>query len=114
MLKEDPLDLEKFYRWEREMHQYLAERSHNTIIQWVMRTIHLNLDAYVDLVYWDRLAPRETVEEWREIYEAIANGEAFRVTSLIRSHLIRFNRILKEGAKNKGLLSSREDDLYLG
>ena len=114
ILEEDPLDLEKFYRWEREMHQHLAKLSHNSIIQWVMRTIHLNLDAYVDLVYWDRLAPQETVAEWREISEAIEKGEAFRVSALIRSHLIRYNRILKEGAKTKGLLSSGEDDLFLG
>ena len=112
-LKEEPPDLESFYRWEREMHQCLAKLSKNTIIQWVMRTIHLNLDAYVDLAYWDQMAPDEAMAEWREICESIEKGEAFQVSALVRSHLIRYNRILKEGAKIKGLLSSEEDDLFL-
>ena len=112
-LQADPPDLEQFYRWEREMHQRLAKLSKNSIIQWVMRTIHLNLDAYVDLAYWDHMAPEEAMGEWREICEAIENGEAFRVSALVRSHLIRYNRILKEGAKIKGLLSSGESDLFL-
>ncbi len=106
-------DLEGFYRWERRMHQTLARLSNNSIIEWVMRTIHINLDAYVDLVYWNEQAPRETLAEWNEIVEAIINGEAFKVSSLIRSHVVKFNRILKEGAKRQGLLSSNEDDLIL-
>jgi len=110
-LADEPMDLEGFYRWERKMHQMLARLSGNSIIEWVMRTIHINLDAYVDLVYWEKVAPRETLAEWAEIIDGIANGEAFRVSALVRSHLIRYNRILKEGAKRQGLLSPDEVDL---
>ena len=106
-------DLELFYRWERDMHQSLSKMSKNAIIQWVMRTIHINLDAYVSLVYWDKTAPVETMHEWQEICESIEKHEVFQASALIRSHLIRYNRILKQGAKDKGLLTSEDDDLFL-
>jgi len=95
------------------MHQRLARMSGNSIIQWVMRTIHINMDAYVDLVYWDHQAPQETLAEWKEVAEGLARGEALRVSALIRSHVVRYNRILKVGGKMKGLLSSDQDDLIL-
>jgi len=107
------VSLDEFYRWEREMHQTLARLSGNSIIEWVMRTIHINLDAYVDLVYWTEEEPEQTFAEWVDIVDGIEAGEAFRVSSLIKSHLVKFNRILKEGAKRQGLLASDKDDLVL-
>ncbi len=97
--------LMEFYSCERKMHELLAKMSGNTLIEWTLQTIHLNLDAYAELHLWEKNGPRQLYGEWSEIVKAIQNGEGVMVTSLVRSHVVRSNQVLKEGARRFGLSS---------
>ena len=95
--------LKEFYACERRMHELLARMSGNTLIQWTLQTIHMNLDAYAELHLWEKEGPSKLYSEWFEIVKAIQNGEGVMVTSLVRSHLVRSNQVLQEGARRFGL-----------
>ncbi len=102
-LKEGGANGGGFYKCERKMHEILAKMSGNTVIEWILKTIHMNLDAYAELIFWDENGPREFYNDWSEIVKAIENGQGVMINSLIRSHIIRSNQSLKEGARRLGL-----------
>ena len=95
--------LHEFYACERKMHEQLAKMSGNTLIEWTLKTIHMNLDAYAELHMWDQNGPWQLYSEWVEILKAINNREGVMVTSLVRSHVVRSNQILIEGARRRGM-----------
>ncbi len=95
--------LVEFYAVERKMHELLAKMSGNTLIEWTLKTIHMNLDAYAELHFWEEDGPRQLYGEWSGIVTALENREGVMVTSLVRSHVVRSNQVLQEGARRLGL-----------
>lgn len=102
---------QEFYNVEMKLHQKLAQMSGNPILEWVLTTIQLNLHSYAPLMLWDKKGPQEALSDWIEILEGIEKREGTKVSSLMKAHVMRFNRYLKEGAKRLGLSALYEEDL---
>jgi DNA-binding FadR family transcriptional regulator len=94
---------DEFYQLERMAHETLARQCGNTILVLVLTTIHVNLDSYAELIFWDKHGPYESYSDWLEIVDGLEKREATRVSSLIRSHVSRFSRTIREGARRKEL-----------
>ena len=94
----------EFYAIEMEMHQLLAEMSGNTLVEWSLKTIHLNLAACTELYLWDKNGPENHRRDWDEVAEAIQRQKGIKARSLIESHILRSNRVLAEGARRLGLI----------
>ncbi|MBF0528773.1 MAG: FadR family transcriptional regulator [Deltaproteobacteria bacterium] len=105
---------EKFYQSERKMHEILAHLSGNLIIEWVLTTIHVNLDAYAELVFWNEPGVDEAYRDWTEIVDGLEKGEVTRVNSLVRSHVFRFSQAIREGAQREGLICGEGGEILLG
>lgn len=95
LLEEGPQNYDEFYRLEIEMHRYLARLSSNPVFEWVLGTILLNIGSYRQLL-GDKSEPEEALEDWAEMLEALEKGEASRLSSVMRSHVVRFNRRMRE------------------
>lgn len=106
--RDEPESLKAFYRTERGMHLALARMSRNPMLEWVLQTMHVNLDSHDLLMVKDLHAAQENIDDWNEIIECMEKGEVARVSSLIRVHVVRFYKHLKEGARRLNQNPGRE------
>ena len=111
--KKDNVRWNEFYQCERKMHEILARISGNTIIEIILKTIHINLDAYAELVFWDDRGPQDAFNDWCEIVKAIKARQGVRVKSLISSHIVKSNQALEEGARRSGIITKNLREFVL-
>ena len=81
-----------FWDTEREMHGFLAKMSGNLMIEWVLSTVHMELKSYNRFYPTDDRRAQEAIDDWREIISALEKGQANRACSLLRMHVMNFNR----------------------
>jgi GntR family transcriptional regulator, transcriptional repressor for pyruvate dehydrogenase complex len=105
--------LDEFYGLEKKMHEFLATMSRNTLIQWTLMTLHMNMGGYTQLYFWDNNGAQQLCRDWSEIVKAIESREGVMVTALVKSHIVRSNQVLKEGAQRLGLTSKELGRLIL-
>ena len=111
LLDNGEVSWEEFYPLERKAHETLIRQCKNTIFQLVLTTIHLNIYPYLlrernalsgeELMSWDKHGTHDAYSDWLEIIEGLENKEATRVGSIIRSHVSRYNRAIRENALKK-------------
>ena len=106
LLSKGEVSWEEFYPLERKAHETLIRQCKNTIFQLVLTTIHLNIYPYLlrernalsgaELQSWDKHGTYDAYSDWLEIIDGLENKEATRVGSIIRSHVSRYNRTIRE------------------
>ena len=97
---------DQFHKTERQCHLLLARICGNPMYQWVLTTIHTNIDAYYCLLAGRDRYIVELLDDWRQIVNSLEKGEAANISDLISVHVFRSNRFLEQKAMEIGLLAS--------
>ncbi len=93
-IKSEQNEFTKFLQWERNMHVELARISGNPIFEWLSGTFVSDLAPYRKSLslHHTRL---DILNDWRDIIEAIKNGEVMEVVSIIRVHIAKRSKFLR-------------------
>jgi len=99
LLNSEKKDLKKFYQCELSMHKELARISRNPIFEWISGTLYISMEPLSFHLNKNRIAHSEVLADWRDIIEAIENGEVMKVASIVRVHIARYRRFMEEEAR---------------
>ena len=99
-IKSGQNDFVKFYQWESNMHSELARISGNPIFEWISGTIVFNLKPYKKLLSLRRTRV-DILDDWRDIIEAMENGEVMKAISIIRVHSAKYRRLMSNTGQIK-------------
>ena len=102
LLKEGVSEWLPFYYAEDRLHRALADMTGNALFESMVKTIAKN--DYFALEYLPRELKnmQETVDDWRRIIESIEKKQPDEVANIIKTHIRRFARYMKETQKRSG------------
>jgi GntR family transcriptional regulator, transcriptional repressor for pyruvate dehydrogenase complex len=87
----------RFIGIDKEIHLTLAKITGNPIYVSVLHSIHDNIHRYYDrFLSMEDQELQENYQDLCDIIQAIAEGQAERARELAQSHVLRFNRYMKE------------------
>ncbi len=87
-----------FYQWELNMHKELARISRNPIFEWISGTLYISMEPLSFYTNKYRTEHEEVFEDWKDIVESIEQRKIMKVISVVRSHMLRYRRILEKEA----------------
>ena len=93
---------DQFYEVDVLMHRALALMSRNLLFELLLLTIHNDDSIYNTKYFYQKYLPkdedkvREAYEDWGQIVAALEKGQLDKVTSILRSHIQRFHRYVRE------------------
>ncbi len=93
----EPADREAFLEIDRFFHEELARISGNPVYQFVLDSVHENIHRYYErYLSMDRSELVENYNDMCELVAAIEAGQVNEARVLAQSHVLRFNRRMKE------------------
>lgn len=85
----------RFYEQELNLHTQLAKISGNPMFEWFASTFERNAAAFSGILADQSEKPEEALADWREFIQAVEAREVTRAAMIIRSHILRFGKILE-------------------
>jgi GntR family transcriptional regulator, transcriptional repressor for pyruvate dehydrogenase complex len=91
----------QYNQLETMMHKKLVSITGNPLWEAVIIMVHENIPVFAEYLIVTDNTLRQGYQDWCEIVEALENGRAEVVASLIQSHIQRFYKYLKEGKEKR-------------
>lgn len=88
----------EFYQWELSMHKELAGISRNPIFEWISGTLYISMEPLSFHINKYSAEHYEVFEDWKDIVQSIEGREIMKVVSIVRSHMLRYRRIMEKEA----------------
>jgi GntR family transcriptional regulator, transcriptional repressor for pyruvate dehydrogenase complex len=86
-----------FIRVDEQIHLALSRITGNPLFASVLKTVHENIHRYYEsFLPGDEAAMRENYQDLADIVGAVAQGRGAQAAKLARSHVLRFNRRMRE------------------
>jgi DNA-binding FadR family transcriptional regulator len=93
----------QFYELELNLHTQLAKISGNPMFEWFAITFERNAAAFSGILADQSEKPEEALADWREFIQAVETREVTRAAMIIRSHILRFGKILENLDSNENV-----------
>jgi len=88
---------DEFIHVDNTLHMALAHIAGNPVYEWVLQTIHDNIDPYYDRFLLKKEEfMRENYQDLCGIVKAVEKGQAAKARLLAQDHVNRFNRFMEE------------------
>lgn len=96
-IESEPAEREVFLELDREFHEELARISGNPVYKFVLDSVHENIHRYYErYLSMSRSELEENYNDMCELVAAIEAGQVNQARLLAQSHVLRFNRRMKE------------------
>jgi GntR family transcriptional regulator, transcriptional repressor for pyruvate dehydrogenase complex len=95
--------LDIFFKIELELHEDVLALSQNPLYEWVLGTIIATTWKIMHMLPHTENAMESSLLDWRDIIEAIENGNTQKASTVIRSHLLNYYRIYQQYLRDNQL-----------